>query len=163
MPALAAFLAALHLALALGWVVALVLPLAGRAKPALTDPLQPLAAAALAAFAAPYLFQAGWWPDLPGKWIVPAFAALGLLMLWRPTGLPGRIALTGFAGFYLALGALSLRNANPLAPFLAWKALLLGAALLLQAGAKPGRVRDPALLLLLLAAAATGLVHPPAG
>jgi len=81
-----------------------------------------------------------WWPDMP-DWLLWAALVIGpvwLALIWtahihdqtplarraRAIEEPLKWLLTGF---YLVLGALSLRNGAPLEGFLAWKALLFGA------------------------------------
>ncbi len=100
------------------------------------------------------LAAGGWWPGL--DWKLPALAlAIGLfwlLLVWvahlhDQTPLAARCReIEGvlrwlLAGFYLVLGALSLRNGAPLAGFLAWKALLFGlifvAAILIDRAFRP--------------------------
>lgn len=110
------------------------------------------------------------WPDLGGRVLK---GSLSLLAPWLAVALaafarPGRKAPMAeafatacawlYAGFFLAVGAASLRHATPLAPPLAWGVMLFGSALLLVPALarplpSPGR-RAAALLaaILLLAA-----------
>ena len=125
----------------------------------------PLAAhlgAGLACFAVLLLLKAGGWPDM-GERVLKAAICLLVpwlgLALWafarpRPAPCAAAFAVAGawlFAGFFLALGAASLRNATPLAPALALQAILFGGLLLLVPWLGGGR-RAAALSAALLAA-----------
>lgn len=107
----------------------------------------------------------GWWP-YPPDWLLVAGLVLGALwlaLLWRAhlndrTQEAARArAVEGvlrwlLAGFYLALGAVSLINGGqPIPPFLGWKALLFGltivAALLVDSAFRPVGPRLATLLL----------------
>ncbi len=117
------------------------------------------------------------WPDLRGRALK---GSLGLLAPWLAVALvafarPGRkapmaeaFATAGawlYAGFFLAVGAASLRHATPLAPPLAWGALLFGPALLLVpalARPQPSTGRRAAALLVAILLLAAG-VHARMG
>ena len=81
-----------------------------------------------------------WWPHMP-DWLLAGGTGLGIVwlaLLWEAHRHPATPRATraravkavlrwGLAGFFLALGALSLRNGGqPIPPFLGGKALLFG-------------------------------------
>ncbi|MFQ3594984.1 MAG: hypothetical protein SNJ63_02585 [Sphingomonadaceae bacterium] len=102
------------------------------------------------------LLKAGdWWPLMPDHILIAGLIIGGfwLFLVWdahlhdqtpraaRARAIEG-VLRWALAGFYLLLGALSLRNGGtPLAGFLAWKALLFGlifvAAILIDLAFKP--------------------------
>jgi hypothetical protein len=97
----------LHLGATLGWSAA-SLALLIRPDGALPARLQDWAAATLAAFTMPLLDHGGWWVDMPGRYMVPALAALGLaLALFGSARLPGRLTALLLGAFFLTLGLVS--------------------------------------------------------
>jgi hypothetical protein len=149
-------LGALHLAATLAWML-LAAGIAGlRHAPTWLGRLQAVAAALLAGLALPLASAGGWWVDMPAAQVVPHLAvAAALLALAGAHRSPGRLAALALAGFFLALGAVAFRNATPLPPWVAAKALLLGVALALLC--VPGRWAAGLTLALLLAAAVLGV------
>ena len=110
------------------------------------------------------LLKGGGWPDMGERvfgaglaLLAPWLAVALLASAWRPAPVAAAFAAAGawrYAGFFLALGLASLRNLTPLAPPLAWAAILFGLLLLLaptlaQPLASTGR-RAGALLAMLL-------------
>ncbi|MCG2841889.1 hypothetical protein L6Q21_12945 [Sandaracinobacter sp. RS1-74] len=172
------------------WWLSLAATLAGAvalARSRRTAPLAPLmayAAAILLTLATLLDLRAGGWPDMGGRIFR---ASLALLATWLLVALPAfspqwsgwwsgwfwqALARSGgflHAGFFLALGAASLRNETPLPPTMAVQMLLLGCVLLLlpalaQRSATAGRRLSGWLAILLLGSmgvAASGLATPP--
>lgn len=168
------------------WWLSLATTLAGAvalAQSRRTAPLAPLmayAAAVLLTLATLLDLRAGGWPDMGGRIFR---ASLALLATWLLVALPAfsprwsgwfwqALARSGgflHAGFFLALGAASLRNETPLPPAMAVQMLLLGCTLLLlpalaQRSATAGRRLSGWLAILLLGSmgvAASGLATPP--
>lgn len=149
-------LAGLHLAATLGWLLLAALAAAARSPSGTNARLQALAAGLLAALALPLADARGWWVDMPADKVVPHLAvAAAVLALAGPRTLPGRLAALALAGFFLALGAAALRNGTPLPPWVAAKAMMLGAALALLC--LPGRRAAGLTAALLLVATVLGV------
>jgi hypothetical protein len=158
MEAFALPLLGLHLLLGLGWAAAALGLLLGARADGPAARIARWAAAALAGTAALLLSAGGWWPDMPDRVLGPVLGLLGLAVLVGPDKTSGRLAILMLAGFWLALGAVSLRNAAPVSSALAVKAVLLGVSLLLAAApAGAGhRARHALTAALLLAAGGIG-------
>ncbi|MGL6042891.1 MAG: hypothetical protein ACRC1J_03125 [Sandaracinobacteroides sp.] len=150
----------MHIALALAWLAGTALLLIQRRTEGPAEQVARAAAALLAATIPLYLQAGGWWVDMPGRFLVPGAAVIGIAALLGPRIAVGRLALLVLAGFYLALGTLAIRNSTPLPLPMAAKAVLLGAALLLAAASgRPGaRIRQALTLALLLAAGAAAFL-----
>lgn len=151
-------LAALHLALTIALFIGAALP---TVRPQAARQAARVARASVLLLAATLPLQlaaSGWWVDMTVGRIHAALAALAAIALFGPGQSARRLATLALAGFYLGLGALSIRNATPLPPFLSAKSLLLGGLLLLVSAqsATPGRAERAAIVALLLVAGATG-------